>query len=1164
MEIWTALMVEARRRIIVVAVVAISLVYMMSLTSNSVWINLPMTTLFLAALHHISFDIEIRWKPPPTQFSVAPPQLHRRQLSCHNPLLSEAFHATVNKFDSASVEAAVNELTRSLVDEWVTNLWYSSVTPDEEAPEELRIFMNGMIGEVAQRVKRVNLITLLSQNLVDLVGSQLELYRRMKAKIGPDIICSLSTEERDEKLKHAMLSSRELHPALVSTEAEYKVLKRLTGGIVALVLKRQDAQCRLLRIMARELLVCVVLRPILNLASPEFINEIIENQALASTERARRAAEEAAEAAKQRLPDRILQRKPSVSGLEMTSLGKSESTGRGLEIVPYQKSNESFPVSVDSIGTSFTAQQSVESESFEETLPDDVGEWGPIPRRDWAQVLDAVTQRRAQALTPEHLDNLWTKGRNYKQRESEKVAALASTTQNKKDNAGICTLTAPSTKVPTPSTACKGSPENSGREDMVATSFSLLSKSLPSKKERSSAIEQYRELLFGDSKDGDKGIPGIGFSPAKTACRSSEVPDGSSAAKLRVSRKGLDFAKCCSDEGSLLFSRNDEPMSENNRHEPNARKKLAKSASGPLNLQWSPRHLSFRKSKSMDGERHGWEETEGGPKDELLTPLDAEGGPLSRGTIITDRIQESSVEEFLHQCPRPQTPSLATESTSQMFLKCRALGAHFQKSGSKAFAVYTIEVADAYNRSWRVQRRYRNFEQLHKRLKYVSSYSLRLPPKRFLSSNLDTIFVRERCLLLDKYLKDLLAMPSVAGLRDVWDFFSINSQHYAPGVSPSMMKTLAVNIDGVKDDLFRQIRGISDDISEALKLATSGIRQRLPLGSGDLCQNVTTNSTHLKTTLSSESMETLFVPGIDFGGKMLSNSALGEEYERNYGTNPKNSAEGVASVEWHSESEVSGDFFEANISKTAAHAFGSQLDLRYNRWIGRRLESAPSDGHSPVDSIASDVIGDEFEIPNEWSPPKVTVPILNLVDQIFQLQGRGWIRRQVLWIAKQILQIGMGDAFDDWLIARLQWLRKEEVVASGIHWLKGVLWPDGIFITKHPKNSTIVEDSARGFSDDSREGQQHPPLNSFEQRQEAARRAEVVREIILDKAPATLVSIIGKKQYTSCANDIYYFSQASVCMKQLAYNLLETALLATFPELHDLVLDVRSTVILRS
>jgi sorting nexin-13 len=41
-------------------------------------------------------------------------------------------------------------------------------------------------------------------------------------------------------------------------------------------------------------------------------------------------------------------------------------------------------------------------------------------------------------------------------------------------------------------------------------------------------------------------------------------------------------------------------------------------------------------------------------------------------------------------------------------------------------------------------------------------------------------------------------------------------------------------------------------------------------------------------------------------------------------------------------------------------------------------------------------------------------------------------------MAKQILQLGIGDAVDDWLIGRIQWLRKEEVVASGIKWVKQV------------------------------------------------------------------------------------------------------------------------------
>lgn len=55
------------------------------------------------------------------------------------------------------------------------------------------------------------------------MGHHFELFRQMKGKIGPDKIDSMSTEERDEKLKHAMMTSGVLHPALVSPEAEYQV-----------------------------------------------------------------------------------------------------------------------------------------------------------------------------------------------------------------------------------------------------------------------------------------------------------------------------------------------------------------------------------------------------------------------------------------------------------------------------------------------------------------------------------------------------------------------------------------------------------------------------------------------------------------------------------------------------------------------------------------------------------------------------------------------------------------------------------------------------------------------------------------------------------------------------------------------------------------------------
>lgn len=47
-------------------------------------------------------------------------------------------------------------------------------------------------------------------------------------------------------------------------------------------------------------------------------------------------------------------------------------------------------------------------------------------------------------------------------------------------------------------------------------------------------------------------------------------------------------------------------------------------------------------------------------------------------------------------------------------------------------------------------------------------------------------------------------------------------------------------------------------------------------------------------------------------------------------------------------------------------------------------------------------------------------------------------RRKAFWVAKQILQLGMGDAFDDWLIEKIQLLRKGSVVATGIKRLEQV------------------------------------------------------------------------------------------------------------------------------
>lgn len=122
----------------------------------------------------------------------------------------------------------------------------------------------------------------------------------------------------------------------------------------------------------------------------------------------------------------------------------------------------------------------------------------------------------------------------------------------------------------------------------------------------------------------------------------------------------------------------------------------------------------------------------------------------------------------------------------------QVVGASIVKSGSGMFAVYSVSVTDANGNSWSIKRRwlyssfvftwavtdiapmiiqtwwyffltglalffdlirFRHFEELHRRLKEYSQYNLHLPPKHFLSSGLEVPVVRERCKLLDIYLK---------------------------------------------------------------------------------------------------------------------------------------------------------------------------------------------------------------------------------------------------------------------------------------------------------------------------------------------------------------------------------------------------------------------------
>ncbi|KAJ7967397.1 Phox-associated domain,Sorting nexin [Quillaja saponaria] len=1004
--------------------------YFLSNTSKSMWMNLPIAILFASLMRILFNEMEFRWKVPPLRPQTYLSHLEKKQLSENDSRLSTAAPPPKwkRKIDSPVVEAAVSDFVDKIMKDFVVDLWYSEITPDKESPEQIRSIIMDALGEISARVKEINLVDLLTRDIVDLVGDHFDLFRRNQAAIGVEVMGTLSSEERDERLKRHLMNSKELHPALVSPESEYKVLQRLMGGLLAVVLRPREAQCPVIRSIARELLTCLVMQPVLNLASPSYINELIEALLLLlNDERTKGFGEYQSTNAASHHHDH------------------SVSAGGGNNDVSISKENQTFNQETD--------MQLAAVESKGETSLHYNALQDPLQPRpaDWARMLEAATQRRTEVLMPENLENMWTKGRNYKKKE------------NKNIRAGVLDLPA------------KVSAANSSSSNKILHKEKLTNRN---EKYVETAEKPTPQLTHGLSLDA------LGSEKNTTGTQFSQEPN------MNLILEG----------GHLV-----DAWEATNNSASNVYRSRLKRSNSTSDVKVQP--------------------------DRDVGPIISEFySPIIEGH--SEGFHGKSASDMVVRREGEQTPKL----------RCQVMGAYFEKLGSKSFAVYSIAVTDAENRNWFVKRRYRNFERLHRHLKDIPNYTLHLPPKRIFSSSTEDAFVHQRCIQLDKYLQDLLSIANVAEQHEVWDFLSVTSKTYSFGKSSSVMRTLAVNVDDAVDDIVRQFKGVSDGLMRKVVGSSSPTDDS---SSSITTQNLSWNAEEMDKSISRQiTAETAnSFSDIDEGEKDV-----------NPGHDEVDDAQANG---WHSDNELKSKSFPPRVIKCPDESRDLDPD-RLRELLGK---AATGQGVlAPNFTLIPGRLEDPVGMPPEWMPPNVSVPLLNLVDKIFQLKRRGWIRRQVLWISKQILQLVMEDAIDDWLLRQIYWLRREDIIAQGIRWIQDVLWPGGTFFLRIGITQTVIDDTEvdqKPFQTARRSsGSNVSKPGLFEMQLEAARRANDLKKMLFDGAPTALVSLIGHKQYRRCARDIYYFTQSTICVKQLAYAILELLLISVFPELRNLVLDV--------
>ncbi|KAG0519417.1 hypothetical protein BDA96_09G262400 [Sorghum bicolor] len=1097
---------EGKKRAVLLLVFAFGLAFLMSLTSSSVWFNLPCATALIVLFRYISLDYDLRRKST-TSTDHASHSLVKTKIT----EVKKVLHQTEkdgkldwrSKVNSPPVEAAFEQFTRHLITEWVTDLWYSRVTPDKEGPEELITIVNTVLGEISVRARNVNLINLLIRDLVDLVCNNLELYHFCQAKIGKEKFVNLPSERRDAELKMILLAENKLHPALFSASAEYKVLKSLADGLISITVKPQDLQCTFFRCTARELLACAVLRPVVNLANPRFINERIESLALSHTNKLEKEVAESLEDA-----TTVKHREPHMPSIDEFS-ALTDHSSPGVELVRFhqgqsktasdiQPSNSTNPYSLKlepshaSLissshpleSTSLASSSHIASDnSFSLHTKSNNRATADGHSRERAQPLGINSERTHQALALEHLEDMWTKGKNYKSENAKHI---------KKVSVGSASLGSTSVQQSVPcSTSICQNPSNSERQ--VA----------------SSQLEDQHLVRHSTAPTYPNGIP---------KSLSTEMADHADPEDFGVESEssyateddefnnvtGLDSPVTrvweSKSKGNATLSHIHHPLESPGFH----RAKKNRSHVGKLKMS---RTSSGRKRSRSNAQKPPiWQEVErssfsvGDGMDILNT---------SANDSKTDELDEDpEVESMARMFSSSNASSLSLPSSDSSYasnyrganvlqdsylkLRCEVVGANIVKSGSGMFAVYSISVTDANGNNWSIKRRFRHFEELHRRLKEYAQYNLHLPPKHFLSSGLEVHVVRERCKLLDIYLKNLLQIPIVSSCIEVWDFLSVDSQTYIFTDSLSVIQTLSVRLDERSNG--KNVKALN----------SSGALNGNLISGGQSLHGHTGNTVHKDSDIAGDGLR--FRKG---------------NVNKNLGNSVSHTIDSVRDTTANHYQDNSGSDPEQN-----DHSFS------IDSVNPRKLRSSETNDTSQISE------SDGFS----WMAPNLSVPLFHLVDVVFQLQDGGWIRRQAFWVAKQILQLGMGDTFDDWLVDKIQLLRKGRIIAFAVKRVEQILWPDGIFMTKHPNRKTPPPPP----------GAQSNGMGNYlsdEQRIEAAHRANFVRELIIDKAPSPLVSLVGRKDYEKCAQDIYFFLQSPVCLKQLAFELLELLVLSAFPEL---------------
>ena len=98
---------------------------------------------------------------------------------------------------------------------------------------------------------------------------------------------------------------------------------------------------------------------------------------------------------------------------------------------------------------------------------------------------------------------------------------------------------------------------------------------------------------------------------------------------------------------------------------------------------------------------------------------------------------------------------------------------------------------------------------------------------------------------------------------------------------------------------------------------------------------------------------------------------------------------------------------------------------------------------TPVIPVISSKPDAPIDTAVKQSTSNLTLPLYDILEEVFELHEHNWLRKQSLWMFTSIIEMSFDGVINDFLYTKVNEFTTEESLSSAIDNLTEVLWPDG-------------------------------------------------------------------------------------------------------------------------